>query len=44
MLFFLTVFCGIFGAYMLTDTLYNALISFLAKRKVGKCRKTRKNT
>ena len=30
-LFFLTVFCGIFGAYILAGMIYNAVISLLGK-------------
>ena len=29
--FFLTVFCGIFGAYILIGIIYNAVISLLGK-------------
>ncbi len=29
--FFLTVFCGIFGAYVLLKTAYNALVSMIIK-------------
>ena len=44
--FFLTVFCGIVGAYVLAKEFYRAVIRTictLGKRKVRKCPKQRKN-
>ena len=40
--FFLTVFCGIFGAYILSGLIFNALTAFFAKERTSNAGKQRR--
>lgn len=42
--FFLTVFCGIFGACILIKLLYDTAIDAIKKRKIQKCPNKRKSS
>lgn len=40
LMFFMTVFCGIFGAYIFIGTVYDALISMICRGRSRNARRT----